>query len=91
MSKGDELWEKRGKLLKYLYGKGAIDPDCAADMGKVGEAIGVDSETLDRLVGSLLHEQLVDGMDDDTADSGRRVFLTGAGFSEARGIVVSEE
>ena len=29
MSKGDELWEKREKLLKYLYDKEAIAPDDA--------------------------------------------------------------
>ena len=83
MSKGDELWEKREKLLRHLYDQGAIGPDMAARSGGVGQGIGADEMEMRALVSSLRDEELVMGR----ATAPAKLYLTGRGFAEARRLV----
>jgi hypothetical protein len=83
MSKGEELWRKRGELLAYLYGEGAIAPDVGAQTHATEEALGVGGTDFKALLWSL-------NADGKVVYDAVHVHLTAAGFKEAAEIVAQD-
>ncbi len=80
MSKGDELWEKREKVLQHLYNEGAIAPDAAVAGDKVREAVGMKpGADFNNLLWSVQREKVV-------GERGLGYYLTPDGFREAAGL-----
>ena len=86
MSKGDDLWDKREKLLRYLYDQGAIAADAACNSNSAAQAIEADPHDMIALVSNLHDEGVLRGQ----AGAAGLLYLTGPGFARARDLVESQ-